>query len=119
MNQSKVSTFVFAFASLAGILCVSKTDGQVYGFPPELATTPVFPDPVFGQPADLDHSRPGWQFLVHGAKPQPGGSNYPAGSDHGVPHSYLQFPNRYYRWAGRQHLVHRAYREQDLAARTA
>src|SRR5947209_6481643 len=43
MNQSKVSTFVFAVASLAGILCVSKTDGQVYGFPPSSPQHRSFP----------------------------------------------------------------------------
>ncbi|PYL71707.1 MAG: hypothetical protein DMF26_18575 [Verrucomicrobia bacterium] len=45
MNQSKVSTFVFAVASLAGILCVSKTDGQVYGFPPSSPQHRSFPIP--------------------------------------------------------------------------
>jgi hypothetical protein len=44
MSQSRISTFLFALASLTGILCASATEGQVYSSPlgtPRLQSFPI------------------------------------------------------------------------------
>jgi virginiamycin B lyase len=46
MSQSKISLFLFALASLTGILCASATEGQVYSSPLDTRQRRSFPIPT-------------------------------------------------------------------------